>query len=185
MFLPFLSAQENLSSMLESWVYHDDELNKDDCPETSNVTHSSFIAVPGSAIATTISSILGPMVSLPMTDTASLITSMCGPIGSAWDTLSSTSRIPGFSARDPVSAAAHLHLLGESLYLIGHHLKDTNVSRSCIENLCSDRTKRYRPAVSRYPSVCTPFLSFLRLPKQLMHVTTTLPLNLDDTVNEI
>ncbi|XP_027139441.1 uncharacterized protein hmgxb4b isoform X4 [Larimichthys crocea] len=39
--------------------------------------------------------------------------SPCSPSGSPWDT-------------PPVSAAAHLHLLGESLSLIGHHLQETD-----------------------------------------------------------
>ncbi|XP_055015683.1 uncharacterized protein LOC129410819 [Boleophthalmus pectinirostris] len=46
------------------------------------------------------------------------------PVTSAQDTVSSTS--PRASAHDPVTAAAHLHLLGESLLLIGHYLQETD-----------------------------------------------------------
>ncbi|XP_041790069.1 uncharacterized protein LOC121604575 isoform X2 [Chelmon rostratus] len=51
------------------------------------------------------------------------------------DTLRSTSRGPGCSKPDPVSAAAHLHLLGESLSLIGHHLQETNKMVSVSSSL--------------------------------------------------
>ncbi|KAM7419077.1 hypothetical protein PAMA_016272 [Pampus argenteus] len=116
------------SSVLEYWVHQDDQNNMADCLVSTQLTHRlcPFISVPCSvtAIATTMSSTLSPMVSSPTTD--SPISSMCDPIGSAWDTLRSTSRSPGCSDGDPVSAAAHLHLLGESLSLIGHHLQETN-----------------------------------------------------------
>ncbi|XP_051239843.1 uncharacterized protein LOC127354160 isoform X5 [Dicentrarchus labrax] len=52
----------------------------------------------------------------------------------------STYRSPGCCDLDPVSAAAHLHLLGESLSLIGHHLQETNkvVSLSSSSSLLLD-----------------------------------------------
>ncbi|XP_040002769.1 uncharacterized protein LOC120800608 isoform X2 [Xiphias gladius] len=125
------------SSMLEYLVYLDDQHNIADCTITRPVTppvtpgtHRAcpFIPLPSSVatVATTVSSIGNPAVSGPMTDTCTPISSMCSPTGSAWATLRSTSKSPGCSDRNPVSAAAHLHLLGESLSLIGHHLQETD-----------------------------------------------------------
>ncbi|XP_022622572.1 HMG domain-containing protein 4-like isoform X5 [Seriola dumerili] len=57
------------------------------------------------------------------------------PTGSALDTLRSTSDSPSCSDRGPVSAAAHLHLLGESLSLIGHHLQETDKMVSMSSSL--------------------------------------------------
>ncbi|XP_074555416.1 HMG box-containing protein 4 [Halichoeres trimaculatus] len=70
--------------------------------------------------------VLYPMISSPMAATYSPIPSMCSPISSAWDTLRPTTRSPGRFNQDPVRAAAHLHLLGESLFLIGQFLQETN-----------------------------------------------------------
>ncbi|XP_037619990.1 uncharacterized protein LOC119484887 [Sebastes umbrosus] len=133
------------SSILEYWVH-----SMADCPVTRTiitppatpVTHRPhpFIPVPSSvtAMASTVSSVVNPMVSSPMTDICNPISSMCNPTSSAWDTLRSTSRIPACSGRDPVSAAAHLHLLGESLSLIGHHLQETDVKNGeHVEQLVS------------------------------------------------
>nr|XP_043884979.1 uncharacterized protein LOC122771460 isoform X3 [Solea senegalensis] len=60
----------------------------------------------------------------PMTVPCSPICSMCCPTDTDWVTLRATPESPG--DQDPVSAAAHLHLLGESLFLIGHHLQETD-----------------------------------------------------------
>nr|XP_054607653.1 uncharacterized protein LOC107382234 isoform X1 [Nothobranchius furzeri] len=59
--------------------------------------------------------------------------------GSALDPLRST-RSPTSSDQHPIRAAAHLHLLGESLSLIGHHLQETNktVSMSSSVSLLLD-----------------------------------------------
>lgn len=135
LFLPFCFSKASQSSVLEYWVYLKNQHNMSNCPVTrtspaSAVMHSPcpFIAVPSPVAASAVSSELNPMMSDPMTDTCSPISSMCSPTSSAWDTLRSTSRSPGCSEWDPVSAAAHLHLLGESLSLIGLHLQETNVS---------------------------------------------------------
>lgn len=129
--------QASPSSMLEYLVYLDNQHNMADCPITTAITPPAtpvshrpcpFIPVPSSVIPSTLSSVVHPMVSSPMTDTCTPISSLCCVTASDRDTLRSTSRGPGCSKPDPVSAAAHLHLLGESLSLIGHHLQETNVS---------------------------------------------------------
>lgn len=62
-----------------------------------------------------------------ITDARSPSGSSCGGTASDWDFLRSTSKSPLSWDQCPVSAAAHLHLLGESLSLIGCHLQETNV----------------------------------------------------------
>ncbi|XP_056228773.1 uncharacterized protein LOC130166936 isoform X3 [Seriola aureovittata] len=121
------------SSLLEYSVYLDDQHNIADCtitrpfsPPVTSVTHR---------LCPLKSAEVNPAVSSPMTDTCSPFDSMCSPTGSAWDTLRSTSDCPGCSDRDPVSAAAHLHLLGESLSLIGHHLQETDKMVSMSSSL--------------------------------------------------
>ncbi|XP_011472509.1 uncharacterized protein LOC101175216 isoform X2 [Oryzias latipes] len=54
------------------------------------------------------------------------ITSSCFVTSPTSDALKFASRSPSPLRGDPVSAAAHLHLLGESLSLIGQHLQDVN-----------------------------------------------------------
>ncbi|KAF3687553.1 HMG box-containing protein 4 High mobility group protein 2-like 1 [Channa argus] len=138
--------QASPGSMLEYPVYVDEQHNMADCsiigsvsPAVTPVTHRSrlFITAPTSAtpIASTISSVGNPSRSSPVIDTCSAISSMCSPTGLAWDTLRSTSRSLGGSDGDPVSAAAHLHLLGESLSLIGHHLQETDKMVSMSSSL--------------------------------------------------
>lgn len=136
-FLPVCFSQASRSSMLEYWVYLDNQHNMADCPVTRPITPPAtpvtrstcpFIPVPSPVAASTMSSVINPMASNPMTDTCSPVSSMCSPTSSAWDTLRSTSRSPGCSQWGPVTAAAHLHLLGESLSLIGLHLQETDVS---------------------------------------------------------
>ncbi|XP_028454871.1 uncharacterized protein hmgxb4b isoform X1 [Perca flavescens] len=134
------------SSMLEYWVYPDNQHSMADCPITRTITPLAtpvthrpcpFIPVPSSVteVASTVCSVVNPMMSSPMTDTCSPISYMCSPTSSAWDTLRSTSTSPGCADQDPVSAAAHLHLLGESLSLIGHHLQETNKMVSMSSSL--------------------------------------------------
>lgn len=142
-FLPFCFSQKSQSSTLEYWVYLDNQHNMADCPVTrfiappaTSVTQRPclFTPVPGTVTALKMSSVGNSAVSSPMKDTCSPANSMCSPPGSVWDTLRSTSRSPSCSDQCPVSAAAHLHLLGESLFLIGHHLQETNVSRFNVES---------------------------------------------------
>ncbi|KAK9540066.1 hypothetical protein VZT92_002537 [Zoarces viviparus] len=138
--------QASPSSMLEYWLYSDNQDNMADCPgdaiiitpPATPVTHRPcpFMPVPSSvtAAASAESSVVESVASGPVTDTCAPISSVCSPTSSAWDTLRST------SDRDPVSAAAHLHLLGESLSLIGHHLQETDkaVSMSSSVSLLLD-----------------------------------------------
>ncbi|XP_051239837.1 uncharacterized protein LOC127354160 isoform X2 [Dicentrarchus labrax] len=137
------------SSMLEHWVYLDNQHNTADGPVTTTITPPAtpvthrpcpFIPVPSSVTASAMRDVVDPMIYSPMTHTCSPISSMCSPSDSAWDTLRSTYRSPGCCDLDPVSAAAHLHLLGESLSLIGHHLQETNkvVSLSSSSSLLLD-----------------------------------------------
>nr|XP_046267441.1 uncharacterized protein LOC124071044 isoform X2 [Scatophagus argus] len=127
--------QANSSSMLKYWVYVDNQHSVTDCPVSRAITppatpgtHGAcpFIPVPHPVTASIMSSAVNPMMYSPVTDTCSPISSKCSPPGSAWDTLRSSSRSIGCSDWGPVSTAAHLHLLGESLSLIGQHLQETN-----------------------------------------------------------
>nr|XP_020452693.1 uncharacterized protein LOC109958417 isoform X2 [Monopterus albus] len=118
--------QADQSSTLEYSFYLDEQHKTSDWSlirPVTPVTHRPCLFIPGpssmTATASTVSSVVNPAVP---------ITSMFTPTGSAWDPLRSTSRSAGCSDGDPVSAAAHLHLLGESLSLIGHHLQETNAS---------------------------------------------------------
>ncbi|KAF7668105.1 hypothetical protein LDENG_00032590 [Lucifuga dentata] len=110
--------------MLEPWVSFGDQHVMADCPFTrpgtlsaSPLTHSPLVA----AIAGTVVSNTNPLTHMT-TSTSSMNT----PSISVWDSLRSRSRGPVCSNLDPVSAAAHLHLLGESLSLIGHQLQETH-----------------------------------------------------------
>ncbi|XP_035493030.1 uncharacterized protein LOC118312497 isoform X3 [Scophthalmus maximus] len=123
--------EANPSSVLEYSFYLDDQhgtvMGPVSPPDTTMIQRPCpFIPLPSpvTTIATAID--LNPAVSSPMTDSCSPICSMCNPTASDRDTLRSTSTSPGCSDRDPVCAAAHLHLLGESLSLIGHHLQQTD-----------------------------------------------------------
>lgn len=82
-------------------------------------------------------SVLYPMIPSPMADTYTSTASMCSHTDSAWDTLRPTTGSPGSFNQDPIRAAAHLHLLGESLSLIGQFLQETNVSRFSVEDKVS------------------------------------------------
>ncbi|KAF0037524.1 hypothetical protein F2P81_010398 [Scophthalmus maximus] len=123
--------EANPSSVLEYSFYLDDQhgtvMGPVSPPDTTMIQRPCpFIPLPSpvTTIATAID--LNSAVSSPMTDSCSPICSMCNPTASDRDTLRSTSTSPGCSDRDPVCAAAHLHLLGESLSLIGHHLQQTD-----------------------------------------------------------
>lgn len=51
------------------------------------------------------------------------------PVSLLLDACSPVTSVP--PEQDPINAAARLHLLGESMCLIGHHLQETTVS---VEN---------------------------------------------------
>lgn len=119
--------QESSSSMLENSFYVDDQHGIADSTTTpvlmfpaTPMTHRPYLSKFDG---------VNPALSSSMTDTCSPFSPVCSPTGSDWDALRSRSKIPGCCDRDSVSAAAHLHLLGESLSLIGQHLQETDVSR--------------------------------------------------------
>lgn len=70
--------------------------------------------------------------SKPVT-TATVVDYTCGPIASASDAFTPPFGPTCAAEWNPVSVAAHLHLLGEALSLIGLHLKGTNVSKMKFE----------------------------------------------------
>lgn len=119
--------QDIQSSLFEYWVCLDNQHSMADCPSSKSPslpvtpeTHRphTVIPVPGP--------VLYPMIPSPMAATCTPISSMCSPTDSAWDTLRPSTRSPGSFKQDPARAAAHLHLLGESLFLIGQFLQETN-----------------------------------------------------------
>ncbi|XP_060950388.1 HMG box-containing protein 4-like isoform X2 [Limanda limanda] len=122
------------SSLIEYSIHLRDQHPTATPPVTPPAQRPCPFTPPLSSVAAAVNPAEDPAVSGPMTGTCSPICSMCSPTASDWDSLRSTSRIPSCSDGDPVSAAAHLHLLGESLSLIGHHLQETdkmlNVSSS-------------------------------------------------------
>ncbi|XP_037328403.2 uncharacterized protein LOC119218234 isoform X2 [Pungitius pungitius] len=131
----------SLSPITEYWGYSNDQHNMADCagggtftsPRNTPVTPGPcpVVPVPGSAIAAAFAASTGGTSS----DTCAPISPVCSPTSSDWDAPS-----PGCCDGDPVCAAAHLHLLGESLSLIGHHLQETNktVSASSSASLLLD-----------------------------------------------
>uniref|UniRef100_A0A3P8UBE6 Uncharacterized protein n=1 Tax=Amphiprion percula TaxID=161767 RepID=A0A3P8UBE6_AMPPE len=127
------TAQRTSSPMLEYRVYLDNQHNMADRHVNRTVSTSvppvrdgSCLSVPIPGSVTTTATTVSSRVSSFMTDTCGPTGSVCDVISSAWNTFSSTSRSLHHSDQDPVSAAAHLHLLGESLSLIGLHLQETN-----------------------------------------------------------
>ncbi|KAM8879740.1 uncharacterized protein hmgxb4b isoform 2-T2 [Spinachia spinachia] len=142
-FLYFFSLflQASPSPITEYWVYSGDQHNMADCagggtfitPPNTPVSHRPcpFTPVPVSVAAAASAASTGGT----REDACAPIGPVCGPTSSDWDALS-----PGCSDGDPACAAAHLHLLGESLSLIGRHLQETNkaVSVSCSASLLLD-----------------------------------------------
>ncbi|XP_034044206.1 HMG box-containing protein 4-like isoform X2 [Thalassophryne amazonica] len=107
--------------MLEHWEYVDEQSSMMDCPVTrpfpppgSPLTHRPYPIMP---TPTSVASTTGYSISLSP-----------GSTGSASDSLGST-------PWNPVSTAAYLHLLGESLSLIGYRLQDTNKMVSVSSSL--------------------------------------------------
>ncbi|KAM3623215.1 uncharacterized protein V6R79_008493 [Siganus canaliculatus] len=128
--------QSSPSTMLEYWVCLGNQHNMADDPATGSITPPAtpanyrscpFVCFPGPITVSTVSPRVGPEESHPAAEAFSPFRSMCtSPTRSAWDALKYTSRNSVCSEQDPVSAAAHLHLLGESLSLIGCHLQETD-----------------------------------------------------------
>ncbi|XP_008275114.1 HMG box-containing protein 4 [Stegastes partitus] len=126
--------------MLEYWLYvenqhnmADHHMNRTVSPSVLPVRERNHLSLPVPSSVTAIATTVSSMVSSFMTETCSLTGSMCSATSSAWNTFSPTSRNLHCSDQDPVSAAAHLHLLGESLSLIGLHLQETN-KRVCMSS---------------------------------------------------
>ncbi|XP_029907202.1 HMG box-containing protein 4 [Myripristis murdjan] len=141
--------QVNHSPIVEYWVHLNDQQDTADCPLTDLIPSAAspvtcrphpFISTPNSVtdIASTVSFISSPVISTSssMADMASPTSSVCSPPSSASDTPRSTSRGPSCSDLDPINAAAHLHLLGESLSLIGQQLQETN-KMACVSGSLS------------------------------------------------
>ncbi|XP_014193615.1 uncharacterized protein LOC102302067 [Haplochromis burtoni] len=135
---PCFNAEGNISlrspgPMMEYLVYLNSQHYGADCPSNGPASpavspvgnwprHSTPIPSSLTAISTTVSS----MMTSFMTDSCSPIGFICGVTTSATDPLMSTPKSLCCSDQDPASAAAYLHLLGESLSLIGHHLQETD-----------------------------------------------------------
>lgn len=134
--IPFVFFQRSPGPMMEYLVYLNSQHYGADCPSNGPASpsvspvgnwprHSTPIPSSLTAISTTVSSTMTSF----MTDSCSPIGFICGVTTSATDPLMSTPKSLCCSDQDPASAAAYLHLLGESLSLIGHHLQETDVSR--------------------------------------------------------
>ncbi|XP_041838803.1 uncharacterized protein LOC121638231 [Melanotaenia boesemani] len=123
-------GQRSPSPMLKCWVCPENQHNVKDSQvkKPVNPSVSPHLDMPhlSISISGSVSAVACPEVSDLLSDTSSPFGCLCSLNSSSWDALGFPSRSPGFSNQDPVSAAAHLHLLGESLSLIGHHLKETN-----------------------------------------------------------
>lgn len=103
--------------MSKYWAHHDEQHNMAEYVRNSTfpVTKSihSSVLVPKPVSTSTVSS---------------LVNCTCGPISSPTDVFRPAFGTTCSSDWNPLSVAAHLHLLGEALSLIGLHLKETNVS---------------------------------------------------------
>lgn len=132
--IPFCSSQVSPGSMLEHWDCLDDQHDLAVCPfptpDTPPATSVTLSPSSVTAFGATVTSAVSPVTrrTSSLTDMTAPTTSTNNPSVSARDPLGSSPRGPGCSELEPVSAAAHLHLLGESLSLIGHQLQETNVS---------------------------------------------------------
>lgn len=121
------------SCVLDRWVYPNDQQQLAACSGAAPVTAApaprpwcpcAGAPAPGHESESTQRFALNPLA-----DTCSLRFSARRPVTLTWDPFRSTVGSSSCSQRDPVCAAAHLHLLGESLSLIGLHLRTTDVSR--------------------------------------------------------
>ncbi|XP_076026502.1 uncharacterized protein hmgxb4b isoform X2 [Genypterus blacodes] len=119
--------QASPGSMLEHWDCLEDQHNLTDCPFPAPVTPPATPAAL-SPLSVTASSATAASAVSPVTCRANSTTTSSYNSPTVWarDTLESTPGGPGCSDLEPVDAAAHLHLLGESLSLIGHQLQETN-----------------------------------------------------------
>lgn len=119
-YLSIYFSQTSPCSMPEDWVCHDKQHNMAEC--VRNPTHPDP-PITGSFCSSV--PVVGPVTT---STTSSLVNYACGSVSSTSDAFRCTSSIPCSPEWNPVNVAAHLHLLGEALSLIGLHLKGTNVS---------------------------------------------------------
>lgn len=110
--------QTSPCSMFKCWVCQDKQHSVADC--VRNPTHPDP-PTPGSSPASL--PVAGPVTTSNMSSVANYTR---GP-SSLSDAFRCTPTTPCSPEWNPVNAAAHLHLLGEALSLIGLHLKGTNV----------------------------------------------------------
>lgn len=107
--------------MSEYWVCRDKLHNTAECvrgpPHLDPPVTGSFCSVVPVAGPVTTSAI------------SSSVNYTCGSASSSSEAFRGASSIPRAPEWNPVNVAAHLHLLGEALSLIGLHLKGTNVSK--------------------------------------------------------
>ncbi|XP_047222584.1 uncharacterized protein LOC124868958 isoform X2 [Girardinichthys multiradiatus] len=118
--------QRRPNPSLECWVCLDNQrdmayshADRDISPSLPPVMICTDLQIPSPVRATA-----GPELWSFIADTCNPFGSSCSVHGSSWDMSSSIN--PSSSGHYPVSAAAHLHLLGESLSLIGSHLEETD-----------------------------------------------------------
>lgn len=122
------------SCVLDCWVHPDDQQQLAACSGVAPVTVASasgtwcpcaLVPTPRHESESTERFALNPLGQcLKPQGLCSALT----PITLTWDPFRSTVGSFCCSERDPVCAAAYLHLLGESLCLIGLHLRTTDVS---------------------------------------------------------
>lgn len=136
----FFIPQINTSSLLENWPF----LN---CHSTMAEGHTDATERLSDPLVLGRSDLSDPLrkaglvVPRLSSEPRSPITSSCFVTSPTSDALKFASRSPSPLRGDPVSAAAHLHLLGESLSLIGQHLQDVNVSKSQFLNISMNSAK--------------------------------------------
>ncbi|XP_008413686.1 uncharacterized protein hmgxb4b isoform X3 [Poecilia reticulata] len=104
----------------DKWMMEDPEEMADRDVSMSFPPNSADLQVPS------------PVRTAAGPELCSFMADACAPFGSA----SSVHSYPCCSDHCPVSAAAHLHLLGESMSLIGSHLEETN-KRVCMSGSLS------------------------------------------------
>ncbi|MED6243349.1 hypothetical protein ATANTOWER_018753 [Ataeniobius toweri] len=128
--------QRRPNPSLECWVCLDNQrdmayshADRDISPSLPPVMICTDLQIPSPVRATA-----GPELWSFIADTRNPFGSSCSVHGSSWDMSSSSN--PSSSDHYPVSAAAHLHLLGESLSLIGSHLEETD-KKVCMSSSLS------------------------------------------------
>lgn len=112
-------CQTSPCSTFKCWVCQDKQHSIADCVRNPTnpdppTTGSSPTSVP----------VAGPVTTSNM---SSVVNYTRGPLSSLSDAFRCTPTIPCSPEWNPVNVAAHLHLLGEALSLIGLHLQGTNV----------------------------------------------------------